>query len=84
MSFDSLNTTGGHIFVCLIISAMGGVLMWMGRSEPAAFGVGIGIMQTGLGVAFRSMGMPNVYNPPTPTAEKPVVIPKPTELINRS
>ena len=76
MSFnlDSVNTTGGHIIICLVISVMGAVLMWMGRHEPAIFGIAIGILQTGLGVAFRSMGMPNVYNP-TAAAPHPVVHP---------
>lgn len=64
MNFDSLNTTGGHIFVCLLIALGGGVLMWMGRSEQAVFGIGIGLLNTGIGVAFRCMGVPTTSSLP--------------------
>ena len=72
VNFDSLNTTGGHIMVCLVIAIMGAVLMWMGRSETSIFGVGLGLLQTGLGVAFRSMGMPNVATKQDATARSTV------------
>jgi hypothetical protein len=66
--FDSLNTTGGHIFVCMLIALGGGVLIWMGRTDMAIYTIGVGLVQTGIGVAFRSMGLPSPTVTPTPTA----------------
>jgi hypothetical protein len=55
---SSLNTVGGHIFVCLIIMLMGCGMAYFGRHDPIVLSLGTGLVSTGAGVAFRSMGTP--------------------------
>lgn len=66
MTFQDINTPAGHIVTCIVIALLSGVGAWVWRDNPTVMNTFIGMIGGAIGVAFRTMGVPNPATQPPP------------------